>query len=150
MRRARPPSATNDQEPAEWQDVAVWPREDLPLLTVQVDHLRWISQLATAIMASPGLADMPPLDPRNCRFGHWLDAQGRQRYGHFPEFARLMHAHEAVHAAGHRIDQIVRQNRTATRGQLDTLRAQRDALLQSLGQLRGEVQDSRNASAAPR
>jgi hypothetical protein len=136
------------RQPAEWRDVPTWPREDLPLLTVEVDHLRWIAQLGAAITAPPGQADLPPLDPHNCRFGHWLENPGRERYGNFPGFAPLVHAHEAVHAAGHRIDQLAREDRIAACGQLATLHALRDDLLQALGILRGQVSDSRSEATA--
>jgi EAL domain-containing protein (putative c-di-GMP-specific phosphodiesterase class I) len=128
------------QQPAEWRDIEIWPREDLPLLTVEVDHLRWIRQLDAAIMAPPGLADpLPPLDSHHCRFGHWLDAAGRERYGAYRGFGHLMQTHEAVHAAGRQIDQLARQDRTAARQQLPALHERRDDLLQALAQLRGEV-----------
>ncbi|MDZ4252238.1 MAG: EAL domain-containing protein [Sulfuritalea sp.] len=137
------------RQPPEWMDVAVWSREDLPLLTVEVDHLRWIALLDAAIMAPPGEATVPPpLDPHNCRFGHWLNAAGRQRYGHFRGFAQLLQTHEAVHAAGRRIDDLARRDRTAARAQLPALHARRDALLQALAMLRNEVHASHAAKAA--
>lgn len=88
------------------------------------------------------------LDPRSCRFGHWLENPGRERYGNFPGFAQLVHAHEAVHAAGHRIDQLAREDRIAARGLLTTLHARHDDLLHSLASLRGEVCASRGESTA--
>ena len=128
------------QQPAEWQNVPLWPRQDLPLLTVEVDHLRWIQLLSESIRAPAGEAPpLPPLDPHNCRFGHWLDAMGQDRYSHYPGFAQLVRAHNAVHAAGRRIDQLAHHDRSAACAQLADLHARRDDLLQALEQLRSEV-----------
>jgi len=130
--------------PPAWQDVALWPRQDLPLLTVEVDHLHWIRQLGEAIKAPPDEAPpLPPLDPHNCRFGHWLDAAGQDRYGAYPGFERMVQAHEAVHAAGRQIDRLAREDRNAAREQLHVLEGRRDELLLALAQLRNEVPISR-------
>ena len=132
------------QQPPEWRDVPIWPREDLPLLTVEIDHLRWISQLETAIKSPPGLTDPPPpLDPHACRFGHWLDMSGRERYGAYSSFQHVEQAHERVHTLGREIDRLAREDRDAARGQLPALHAPRDELLQALACLREEVQSGR-------
>lgn len=132
------------QQPAEWKDVPLWPRQDLPLLTVEVDHQRWISLLSDAVKAPPGEAPpLPPLDPHNCRFGHWLDGMGHDRYGHYPGFAQLVRAHDAVHATGRQIDRLAREDRNAARAHLADLHARRDELLLALEQLRSEVSRSR-------
>ncbi|MDP1981409.1 MAG: EAL domain-containing protein [Sulfuritalea sp.] len=128
------------QQPAEWKQVPLLPRQDLPLLTVEVDHLRWIQLLGDSIKASPDQAPAsPPLDPHNCRFGHWLDNLGHDRYGHFPEFPQLVRAHEAVHAAGRQIHQLAHEDPAAAREQLPVLEERRDELLRALAQLRREV-----------
>ncbi|MDP2825367.1 MAG: EAL domain-containing protein [Sulfuritalea sp.] len=130
------------QQPAEWQEVALWRREDLPLLTVEVDHLRWIDLFRDSIMAPPDqAAALPPLDPHACRFGHWLDAVGHQRYGRYPGFAELVRAHEAVHVTGREIDQLAHHDRAAARERLSDLHARRDDLLRALTQLRFEVKN---------
>ena len=126
--------------PPEWRDVAVWPREDLPLLMVEVDHLRWIELLRRAVTAAPGQpAPLPPLDPHDCRFGHWLDSVGRERYEHCRSFAALVDAHAAVHATGRDIELNARYDRSTAHANLPQLEARRDTLLAALGQLRSEV-----------
>ena len=128
------------RQPEAWKDVPVWPREDLPLLTVEIDHLRWISLLDAAITAPAGLAgSAPPLNPHGCRFGHWLDALGHDRYARYSGFMPLVRAHEAVHATGRHLDTLARTDRVAAREQLGNLHARRDDLLQALEQLRSEV-----------
>lgn len=128
--------------PPEWRDVAVWPREDLPLLMVEVDHLRWIEMLRRAVTAAPGTpSPLPPLDPHNCRFGHWLDSIGRERYGHCRGFSALVDAHAAVHATGREIELQARYDRSTAHASLNRLDVRRDALLVALGELRSEVLD---------
>jgi diguanylate cyclase (GGDEF)-like protein/PAS domain S-box-containing protein len=131
------------QQPDEWKDIKLWPREDLPLLTVEIDHLRWINLFRDSIMAPlHEAAPLPPLDPHACRFGIWLDATGRDRYGHLPGFAELARAHQAVHVAGQEIDQLARHDRTAARESLGRLLDKRDILLDALARLRSEALDS--------
>ncbi len=130
------------KSPPEWRNVPVWPREDLPLLMVEVDHLRWIELLRRALTAAPGqAAPLPPLDPHDCRFGHWLDSVGRERYGHCRGFAALVEAHAAVHATGRDIELKARYDRSTAHANLPQLEARRDALLAALGELRSEVLD---------
>jgi diguanylate cyclase (GGDEF)-like protein/PAS domain S-box-containing protein len=132
------------RQPEEWKDVKLWPREDLPLLTVEIDHLRWINLFREAIMAPAHEAgELPPLDPRNCRFGVWLDSTGRDHYGHFPGFPEMEQAHETVHKVGREIEQLVREDRPAARRRLDELLARRDELLKALERLRTQVIASR-------
>ena len=128
------------QRPAAWANVPVWPREDLPLLMVEVDHLRWIDELDRTVNASQGTRPPPPpLDPHECRFGKWLDSVGRPRYGTYPSFAALVDAHDAVHATGRDIEAASRYNGAPAADDLKRLHARRDALLAALAKLRGEV-----------
>ena len=127
-------------QPDEWRHVSLWPREDLPLLTVEIDHLRWIDQLRRAIAAAAGKpSPMPPLDPHDCRFGHWLDSIGRDRYGHYPSFDKLVEMHRAVHDTGREIEHLAHRDHAAARNGLGLLENRRDALLGALGELREEV-----------
>ena len=129
--------------PEAWRQVALWPREDLPLLTVEIDHLRWIDLLRRSVAAAPGeQPPTPPLDPHDCRFGHWLNSVGRQRYGHYPSFDKLVRAHEDVHRAGREIEAIARYDRGTAREHFSGLEQGRDKLLDALDDLRAEVLSS--------
>jgi hypothetical protein len=127
-------------QPDEWRHVSLWPREDLPLLTVEIDHLRWIDQLRNSVTALPGKpSPTPPLDPHDCRFGHWLDSIGRDRYGHYPSFGKLVESHRAVHETGREIEHLAHRDRASARNGLGNLEQRRDTLLDALGELREEV-----------
>ncbi|MDX1605407.1 MAG: EAL domain-containing protein [Candidatus Competibacterales bacterium] len=77
---------------------AHWPRGDLPLLTAELDHRRWIDQLVESIERHQQMP--PPMDIHDCRFGHWHDGMGRARYGHLDEFRAIDPLHRRVHALG--------------------------------------------------
>lgn len=128
------------RHPGEWQRVAIWPREDLPLLTVEIDHLRWMRQFAANLQGENNAeARWPQLDHRECRFGQWLRAAGKSRYGHFPAFELMVAAHADVHDVGAAIKQVHGHNPESARTRIDELNACRDRLLEMLGKLRGEA-----------
>ena len=95
--------------------------------------------LRRAVEAGPGGASLPPLDPHDCRFGHWLDSIGQERYGHYPSFGNLVTAHREVHDTGRKIEALARADRSDARKQLGHLDQRRDSLLAALGELRSEV-----------
>jgi hypothetical protein len=130
-------------QPEEWIDIAPWPREDLPLLTMEVEHRRWITNFTAIMQRTPGEKSdgdeeikMPPLDPHQCRFGRWLDATGRRRYGHLPALQELDVHHQAVHHKGHELAAVWETDPDAARARLHELASCRDTLLISLAQLR--------------
>jgi diguanylate cyclase (GGDEF)-like protein/PAS domain S-box-containing protein len=128
------------QQPEEWQDVLVWPREDLPLLTVEIDHLRWVRQFGAAIHTEGGPSvHWPPLDHRACRFGLWLSGSGKSRYGHLPSYARLVAVHADVHDVGADIMRTHEHDPEAARGRVGEIHACRDRLLAQLTVLRDEA-----------
>ena len=131
------------KQPDEWQEVVAWPRADLPLLTIEIDHVRWVDEFRTAIEQPEGVViEPPPLDPHACRFGVWLDTAGRGRYGVLPGFAELSRLHEAIHARGREIEQLARHDRTAARARIGELEADRDHLLAALARFRAEALQS--------
>jgi diguanylate cyclase (GGDEF)-like protein/PAS domain S-box-containing protein len=84
----------------QWADIA-WEWTDQPLLMAQHDHESWIRQVLLAVEGMPlTLSTMEILDQHNCRFGHWYDGPGRERYGHLPEFERISEVHTQVHQVG--------------------------------------------------
>ena len=75
-----------------------WSRDDLPLITAELEHRRWIDDLAAKLENNTTVDVLfPPLDPHQCRFGRWYDGPGRTRYGHLAEFKALSTLHSRVH-----------------------------------------------------
>jgi diguanylate cyclase (GGDEF)-like protein len=129
------------QQPGEWRGVAPWPREDLPLLTAEVDHLRWLRLFGDVLEGQ--LSAWPPLDPQVCRFGQWLRTSGRERYGSLPGFARLVESHDALHRTGEEIAHDFARDPQMARDALVRLHACRDHLLAVLADLRLEARAAR-------
>jgi diguanylate cyclase (GGDEF)-like protein/PAS domain S-box-containing protein len=81
-----------------------WGMVDLPLLAAQFDHLKWVKGVADSLDgASLHMAAGELADPRRCRFGHWYDGPGRQRYGDLPEFVAIETTHRRLHEIGPRV-----------------------------------------------
>ncbi len=132
--------ASTWRQPDAWRDCPVWPREDLPLLTVEIDHLRWMRDFTHALQAdSNSNAHWPVLDPHECRFGQWLVGGGRQRYGKLAAFDPLVAVHGEVHRKGDEIKQLHAQNPAAARLRSGDLEASRERLQAVLAALRREA-----------
>jgi len=128
------------QAPAAWLEAVHWPPEDSALLTVEIDHIRWIRQFAALIEAPPGQsADMPELDPTACRFGQWLIQDGLRRYRHLPNFAGIVPTHDAVHQLASELLALHAVEPEAARDRLGELFALRDRLVAELRALREAV-----------
>ncbi len=137
----------NWRPPPEWADLAdySWSRDDVPLLTVEIDHRRWIAQLTDyleRLAADPhnAAAQLPPGDNHDCRFGQWLNGPGRQRYGQRKGFRNIVELHDRVHAiAKALLAPPARIDPDALRGGLSKLHAARDKLIAALHGLQNQV-----------
>jgi len=123
--------------PEEWRAARAWPREDLPLLTVEIDHLRWVRQFAAALQDKDGAANRwPQLDHQECRFGLWLKGSGKAKYGRLAAFDRMAEAHAEVHAVGAAIVRDHQADPVSARERMHEIHACRDRLLARLAELR--------------
>jgi methyl-accepting chemotaxis protein len=48
-----------------------------------------------------------------CKFGNWLHASGKFRFGHLPSFKQCLEVHAAFHAEAGKIAEQVNQGKTA-------------------------------------
>lgn len=128
------------RQPEAWRNVAIWPREDLPLLTVEIDHLRWMREFAAVLQGEHDAeASWPQLDHRECRFGQWLRGGGKSRYARFSAYSLMVEAHAEVHNVGADIKLLHANNPESARAQSEQLYACRDHLLETLVKLRSEA-----------
>lgn len=79
-----------------WQNLVPVNRDDLPLLFASVEHRAWIAGM-TGYLKNQRPLPMP-LDSQQCRFGAWLDSEGRARYADQVSYQRVETLHEQVHA----------------------------------------------------
>jgi diguanylate cyclase (GGDEF)-like protein/PAS domain S-box-containing protein len=128
------------QQPEAWREVHPWPREDLPLLTVEIDHLRWIRQFVAALQTEGGpAAHWPQLDHHECRFGLWLKSSGRGKYGNLAAFDALVRVHAEVHSVGKAVMQEHERSPQVARERAREVYACRDRLIEQLRVLRKEA-----------
>jgi diguanylate cyclase (GGDEF)-like protein/PAS domain S-box-containing protein len=71
-------------------------REDLPLLSAELAHRRWIDQVLAAEENSAAAAHIN-LDIHGCGFGRWYDRRGREKYGFLDEYVSIHPIHIAMH-----------------------------------------------------
>ena len=107
-------------------------RDALPILFAIVEHRAWAAALAAHLQ---GDGPLPALDPHQCRFGNWLDSDGRERYGALPSFPAVEDLHARVHALARQLNQPAagQEDELPARMQaLDALRLELAGALQSL------------------
>jgi len=126
---------------AQWADTH-WELSDFPLMVAQYDHLRWVNRVLLYLDgASLQLTQAELSDHHQCRFGHWYDSHGRQRYGHLTEFAQIDDAHTEVHRLGLEIVDL------ADRGELQSARQRCGQLLQCKDRILGLLAELQKAIA---
>lgn len=127
---------------ASWQPEMSWTslrsvsRDDLPVLFASVEHRAWIRAIGESLKGE--CTSPPPLDHHQCRFGQWLDVEGKQRYGEYQAFKAIESLHLQVHSLAIEMIELEKQNKhNEALARLDELHELRDALLE---QLHGLVQ----------
>ncbi len=126
---------------AQWADTH-WELSDFPLMVAQYDHLRWVNRVLLYLDgASLQLTQAELADHHQCRFGHWYDSHGRQRYAHLPEFAQIDGTHCEVHRLGLEIVDL------ADRGELYAARQRCGHLLQCKDRILALLADLQKAIA---
>ncbi|MBK7422374.1 MAG: EAL domain-containing protein [Propionivibrio sp.] len=124
---------------SDWSNRSSINRDDLPLLFASVEHRAWIVSIARYLKDER--EEHLTLDHNLCRFGTWLDTEGRIRYGAQSAFPGLESLHRQVHllaielcehkAMGLKLEAVAR---------LGELHGLRDALLEQLQTLLQEGQ----------
>jgi hypothetical protein len=106
-------------------------RDDLALLFASVEHRAWIAAIASHLR---GEREAPPaLDHRQCRFGTWLEAEGRTRHGAQPAFQAIDPLHKTVHTLAVELCELQSLGRNLEAlARLPELHALRDDLLERL------------------
>lgn len=115
-----------------------WTREDLPLLSMEVEHRRWVEQLLAHVLHGE---DRPPaLGEHECRFGRWWNGPGNARYGTLPGFETLAPLHREVHALGVEMLALRSAGRDQELGnRAEALAAARDRLIEQVRELMAVV-----------
>ncbi len=110
-----------------WAEQPKISRDDLPLLFAGVEHRAWINAVEEKLRGHA--AAPPPLDHHKCRFGEWLEGEGRQGHQEHPLFVAIEEKHREVHNLALA---LLQQNREEG---MELLHQLRDELLELLHEL---------------
>ena len=135
------------QVPAEWAGMArtAWSREDFPMLLAGIHHDRWINRVIAVCEGCAPAEQAPPLDVHDCRFGQWLYAAGKQRYGDLAPFRMLEARHDQLHALGRAMLALRLTTPEAGLGRIGDLRAMGKDIKLALETLRAAIPTPRTA-----
>ncbi len=85
----------NYQPDPKWQQQSAVNKDDIPLLIAGIEHNAWIRQVMEYL---DGRVSVPAeLDQHQCRFGRWLDGEGRKHYQHNSNFEQVIILHRKIH-----------------------------------------------------
>jgi diguanylate cyclase (GGDEF)-like protein/PAS domain S-box-containing protein len=100
-------------QPSVWSSASKidWSRNDLPLLSAEIEHRRWVDDLIASITAGTEVLAPPELDYTQCNFSKWYEGIGRDDYGHLEEFRELDTIHRRVHELGRELVELDRSGR---------------------------------------
>jgi diguanylate cyclase (GGDEF)-like protein/PAS domain S-box-containing protein len=114
-----------------WCNLPFASRADLPVLYAGVEHRAWIKALESYLT---GKRTTPlPLDIHQCRFGKWLDTEGRTRYGTQPSYLAVEQTHRQVHDLALELTELQTKGETAEAlGRLGELHDLKDVLIGQL------------------
>lgn len=139
---ARPmPAADLPEWTHRWQPDPLWARthrvspDRLPLLHARVEHQSWIEAVTGFVCDKQNV--MPPMQPDQCRFGHWLESApnallNATQHAHITRLHRTVHETAGVLVQTH---QREREDPARLQAQLSQLRAVSAELFDALEQL---------------
>ncbi len=72
-------------------------KEQMAFDLAKTEHKVLIGKVASCIKAGAQLDVSQIPDHHTCRFGHWYDGEGAQKYGHLPSLRAVIGPHERFH-----------------------------------------------------
>ncbi len=63
----------------------------------KTDHLVWAMRIHQMVWGNVELKSADVAEYMHCRLGHWYFGEGKEKYGHMPEYERLGVIHEKFH-----------------------------------------------------
>jgi diguanylate cyclase (GGDEF)-like protein/PAS domain S-box-containing protein len=85
----------NWQPDTKWLNQPPVNRDDIPLLVAEIEHNAWIKRVLDYLDDRNAIP--AEIDHHQCRFGQWLDDEGRKRYHQHSNFTPIVELHEKVH-----------------------------------------------------
>ncbi|MBU1236124.1 MAG: EAL domain-containing protein [Gammaproteobacteria bacterium] len=125
-----------------WQEIAGlrWDVADYPMLTAEVEHRNWVTQVVYAARQGLPMPHRRVGDAHFCRFGKWYDGADAERYQAFPVFGRIAAEHHGVHEIAETMDTHMRDGRAdEARAMIGALLARQGAVLALIQELQIQV-----------
>jgi EAL domain-containing protein (putative c-di-GMP-specific phosphodiesterase class I) len=122
------------QPALQWQNAKPLQSQDLPLLFAMVEKRAWAQGVARFLRDQRLTA--PNLDHLQCRFGYWLENEGRQRFGDEVFYSEVELQHLRIHALAAELLALKDQGREEEAlAQLPELFQLRDAIIDWIQQI---------------
>ena len=131
------------KSPENWSAPGIcrWSREDLPLLTVEIAHKRWLRNLGQVLESNVNATSLKTDGALRCNFSQWLNGEGTRRYGGSPGFHALAKTHETTHHLAHELVACKLEGRGIEQAQLDALDAASTRFTMEVLALRHEIEN---------
>ncbi len=118
----------------EWINQHAVRQDDWPVIFSGVEITHWIQTLERFLEGHT--MTMPKLDPHECRFGQWIDVEGRERYGDNEEYWRVVELHNDLHEVGRELVNFSgRYSAQEVLEKVQEIHRRRDELLHQLAEL---------------
>lgn len=87
--------------PASWKNIQHIHHSDPQLLLAMVEHRYWVTNIQNVINGKH--SHVPELDDTKCRFGSWLNSEGKRLYQQYSEFDTIQSLHSDIHSIADRM-----------------------------------------------
>jgi diguanylate cyclase (GGDEF)-like protein/PAS domain S-box-containing protein len=78
-----------------WQQQQPVKRDDIPLLVAGIEHNAWIKRVMDYL--DDRVSKPAEMNLHECRFGQWLDGEGKERYHTSIHFEPVVNLHKKIH-----------------------------------------------------
>jgi len=117
-----------------WKTATRINSDDISLLFAGIEHRAWIKEITNYIVHEESL--FPPIKHTDCRFGQWLNGEGKLRYSSLEEYGMILPLHKKIHKFGEELVALKNQgNLDEATNKIPRLNQFRDELLGHLNQL---------------
>jgi len=114
-----------------WVNLSIPKQQDLPLLFANIEHKTWVNAIDAFLKGDQ--PSVPRIDHQECRFGIWLQTQGRALHATNPAMQTVDALHRELHMLAAQVLELqdIGQN-TQALARLPELQATSDKLLAQL------------------
>ena len=119
------------EPPESWIERKMLTRDDMKIVYRLIEHRAWMRELVGYLQGRHAI--LPPLDPHVCRFGHWIDHDGKRRFSEHPLYERISQLHAETHIHAKKLVGLHDRHETeALEAGIAEIEAKRDTMLELL------------------